>query len=117
MHSNVLKINPSLRFSRSTPFTKGRRGENIGLPPMFSALGDATRFSIFTILADRKDVCVSDIAKIIGVSIPAASHHLKILETAGLDRKERMGQMICYKIKEGNSVVRSIIKIIKNGGG
>ena len=81
---------------------------------VFNTLGDTTRFTIFQILVKRKDACVSDIADIVGITVPAASHHLKILEMNGLARKERMGQMICYRVRDDKPLIKSIIKLIKN---
>lgn len=79
----------------------------------FYALGDRGRFKIFRLLLKYRDVCVSEIAKILNISVPAASHQLKILEQSGLTTRERMGQMICYKINEENPLVKAIINIIQ----
>lgn len=83
------------------------------LPFVFQALGDPCRYHIFRFLTGRRDICVTDVAKVIGISIPAASQQLRILEMTGLVERERMGQMICYTIKASEPLVRSILKIIK----
>lgn len=79
---------------------------------VFNALSDPSRFHIFKLLLNHKDICVSDIANILGITVPAASQQLKILEIAQLVKREREGQMICYKIANDNPAVKSIIKII-----
>jgi len=94
-------------------YKKQSGGGKTVLPTIFNALGDPTRFGVFKILSEKKDACVSDIANIMGISVPAASHHLKVLEIAGLAQKERMGQTICYRIKENETIVRSIMKLIR----
>ncbi|RME60908.1 ArsR family transcriptional regulator [Candidatus Parcubacteria bacterium] len=78
----------------------------------FSALGDSCRFRIFELLIDHEDVCVSDVAKVLGISLPAASQHLKIMELAGLVRKERMGQMTCYMLNYENAIVKIFARVI-----
>ncbi len=80
---------------------------------VFSAIGDPTRYKIFRILMKRKDICVSEIAKILKISVPAASQQLRILESVGLIRRERMGQMICYEVNVKNNLVKEISKLIK----
>ena len=83
------------------------------LPMVFSALSDPCRFRMFKFLMKYHDVCVTDIANVFEISVPAASQQLRILEITGLIRKERMGQMICYTIKDDDQVVKSLIKLFK----
>ena len=80
---------------------------------VFYALGDPGRLRAFKVLFQHQDICVSEIAAILKVSVPAASRQLKILEQAGLARRERNGQMICYRIPKENPMVRSVIQIIQ----
>jgi len=88
--------------------------ENNSIPLAFAALSDHGRFRIFKMLVKNKGVCVTDVASVLEISMPAASQQLKIMEMSGLVKKERMGQMICYELKYENPLVRSIIKIIRN---
>ena len=83
------------------------------LQTIFNALGDHGRFCIFKILLERREVCVTDIANICNVSVPAASQQLRVLELSNLVIKKRMGQMICYCLRADNPIVEKIIKIIK----
>ncbi len=81
------------------------------LSSMFNALSDLNRFRVFKLLARRQDLCVSDLARVLGVSVPAVSQQLRILEMNGLVYRERRGQMICYKVKKDDPVVKFVIKI------
>ena len=81
------------------------------LSSMFNALSDLNRFRVFKLLTRRQDLCVSDLARVLGVSVPAVSQQLRILEMNGLVERERRGQMICYKIKKDDPVVKFVIKI------
>lgn len=78
----------------------------------FGALSDGGRIRIIKILSRRNDICVSDIARILGVSVPAASQQLKVLEMAGLVEKERCGQMVCYRLNKKEPFVKSILKVV-----
>ncbi len=79
-------------------------------PIVFGALSDARRFQMFKLLLEHKDLCVTEMAKIFGISVPAASQQLKILEMTGLIRRERQGKSICYEIKNKDPIVRSLLK-------
>lgn len=85
--------------------------EDLVFPLMFQALGDTGRFKIFTVLARYHNICVTDIANILNISVSAASQQLRILERLGLVLKVRMGQMVCYEIKDKNPVVKQLLKL------
>src|SRR5690348_1185046 len=57
----------------------------------FSALADPTRRSILSRLADG-EATVNELAEPFAVSLPAISHHLKVLERAGLVVRSRDAQ-------------------------
>ena len=81
---------------------------------VFEALGDPTRLNIFRLLLKEKnDLCVTDIANVFKMSVPAASYQLKILEMVGLIQRERMGKMTCYALRKKDPLVRSVMKIIQ----
>jgi DNA-binding transcriptional ArsR family regulator len=63
-------------------------------------------------LLEAKELCVSDLSKIVGISMSATSQHLRILEMSGLVESERMGQTICYKPRQSSKKVQALIKLI-----
>lgn len=79
---------------------------------VFSALSDPSRLHLFKVLQKNENVCVSDAANILKVSVPAASRQLKILESSGLIEKVRKGQMTCFKANKANKLTKAIIDII-----
>lgn len=87
-------------------------GDESQLPTAFSVLADPGRFKIFKLLLKHKDMCVTDVASVLEVSLPAASQQLKIMEMSGLVLKRRDGQMICYELRENTPMVKSLAKII-----
>jgi ArsR family transcriptional regulator len=79
---------------------------------IFKILGDTNRYRIFEMLGKGKIITVSDIAKVLDISIPLASQHLKLLEQAGMLEKEKRGQKVYYKIRTNNLMAQSISKDI-----
>ena len=89
-----------------------QRGRGPKIPLIFAALADPGRFRVFQLLVKHCGVCVSDVAGVLGTSLPAASHQLKILEMSGVVKKKRSGKMRCYTLRVEDSLVKSIINII-----
>ncbi len=76
-------------------------------------LGDKTRYKIFKLLMSGEEMCVSDIANRLGISVSAVSQHFRSFEIIGLVDKERMGQKICYTIKTDDKFIKQIAKLTK----
>jgi DNA-binding transcriptional ArsR family regulator len=68
------------------------------LDQIFSALSDPTRRHIIDLLA-RAELCVTDLAKPFSISLPAVSKHLRVLEKAGLIKRERDGRIHRLKLE------------------
>ena len=65
------------------------------------ALSDPVRLRLMKLLPCGEapcEVCVCDLAKQLGVSQPNASHHLKVLKSAGLIRCQRRGGYAYYHV-------------------
>ncbi|MCL4424553.1 MAG: metalloregulator ArsR/SmtB family transcription factor [Firmicutes bacterium] len=67
------------------------------LVEVFKTFGDLTRLKIIKLLMIR-EMCVGDLAEILGVSQPTVSQHLRRLKQAGLARERRDGQLIYYQV-------------------
>lgn len=87
--------------------------EDTAFPLAFQALGDPGKFKIFKVLMICREICVTDIANIFYITVSAASQQLRVLERLGLVVRVRMGQMVCYKINQENSVVKQLCKLLK----
>jgi DNA-binding transcriptional ArsR family regulator len=87
--------------------------EDNRLPIVFNALSDPNRCKIFRSFLKREKLCVSDISKILGISMSLASQHLKILEITKLLTREREGRVIYYKPNLKDELVTAIIKAVK----
>ena len=83
------------------------------LPVMFAALGDPGRFKIFSLLTKNMNICVSEFANILEISPSAASQALSYLELCGLVKRQRNGQMICYRINKEDATVMALVRLMK----
>ncbi|NPV72906.1 MAG: winged helix-turn-helix transcriptional regulator [Pelotomaculum sp.] len=78
-----------------------------GLALLFKALADDTRVKIAYALS-REELCVCDVAAIIGSNIATASHHLRFLRNLGLARQRKEGKFVYYSI--GNKYIEALIE-------
>lgn len=86
------------------------------LPSIFHALADLTRCRIFKLLlvTEHHTLTVTDMGQVIGVSTPAISQHLKVMENAGLIKKSKKGQTVFYGIRNREVIVKLLIKILNS---
>lgn len=69
------------------------------LADTFRALGDPTRVRILDALS-HGELCVSDIATLVGISESAASHQLRLLRGMRLVRPRRAGRLVYYAVDD-----------------
>lgn len=86
---------------------------NSELVTIFNVLGDKTRYTLFSRMVDECDSCVSELADDLGISAAGTSQQLKVLEKAGMLKRVRRGQKICYEVNSDNPQIEQIIDIIK----
>ena len=73
------------------------------LAETFKVLGDTTRVRILNALS-RAELCVCDIARLLGLSESAVSHQLRLLRGMRLVRPRRDGRMIYYTLDDQHIV-------------
>ena len=78
------------------------------LAELFKAFGDTTRIRILFALFEA-DVCVCDLAALLGMTQSAVSHQLRLLKQARLVNGRREGKQIVYYLADDH--VRTIIKM------
>jgi DNA-binding transcriptional ArsR family regulator len=69
------------------------------LSEIFKVLGDPTRLKIIMALADE-ELCVYDIAEVLGVSESAVSHQLRMLKTMRLVKQRKDGKLVFYTLDD-----------------
>ena len=65
---------------------------------VFAALASAPRRQVIAFLAQTA-LSTSELAQRFGISAPAVSRHLAVLQRAGLVSAERQGQRVLYRLK------------------
>ena len=69
------------------------------LDTTFSALADPTRRAILAALAKSPELSVGEIAAPFGISLPAVSKHLDVLEEASLLKRTKSGRMVICRLE------------------
>ena len=69
------------------------------LADTFRALGDPTRVRILDALSGG-ELCVCDIASLVGISESAVSHQLRLLRGMRLVRPRRAGRLVYYAVDD-----------------
>jgi len=64
-------------------------------------LGSSTRLKLIYLLGELKELCVCDMADILGVSVSAVSQHLAKLRAYGVVKTRREKQTIYYSLSGG----------------
>lgn len=62
------------------------------------SLGDPTRLTIAAALLGGDEMCVCDLAWVVGQSQNLVSHHLRQLKVAGMVTSRRQGRLVIYRL-------------------
>lgn len=74
------------------------------------ALGDPTRLTIATALRSGDELCVCDMAWVVGQAQNLVSHHLRQLKIAGLVTSRRQGRLVMYALTtRGRALVDAVV--------
>ena len=88
-----------------------------GVSDTFRALGDPTRVRILDALS-HGELCVCDLAAVLGVSQSAVSHQLRLLRGMRLVRSRRDGRMIFYALDDKHimAIFRQALRHVQEAG-
>lgn len=78
------------------------------LAELFKVFGDSTRIKILYVLFES-ELCVCDIAQLLGMTQSAVSHQLRILKSNKLVKFRREGKTVFYSLDDDH--VRSILSL------
>ena len=73
--------------------------EILSLAETFKTLGDPTRVKVLQALS-VEELCVCDLAKLLGISESATSHQLRVLRNKKLVRYRKEGKMAFYSLDD-----------------
>lgn len=69
------------------------------LAELYRIFGDSTRIRILYVLFES-EVCVCDIAEVLGMTVSAISHQLRVLKSARLVKFRREGKTCFYSLAD-----------------
>ncbi len=75
------------------------KDEYIELASLFKMFGDGTRVQILHAL-ELHEMCVCDLASLLGITKSAVSHQLKALKLSNLVKFRREGQVVFYSLAD-----------------
>ena len=78
---------------------------------LFKAMADPGRVQILMAL-DVQEMCVCDLAALLGVSESAASHQMRILRTMNLVKNRREGQVLYYRLVDDH--VMQLVRVARD---
>ncbi|MFT4412837.1 ArsR/SmtB family transcription factor [Fredinandcohnia humi] len=76
---------------------------------LFKALADENRAKISFALCQDDELCVCDVANIIGTSVATASHHLRTLHKQGIVTYRKEGKLAFYSLDDDH--IRQLMEI------
>lgn len=76
---------------------------------LFKGFADPTRVHILSLLQQRQELCVTDIAEAVDLSQSAISHQLRILKQMHLIKFRRQGKNIWYSLADDH--VKTILQM------
>jgi ArsR family transcriptional regulator, lead/cadmium/zinc/bismuth-responsive transcriptional repressor len=82
----------------------------LAVAQIFKALSDDTRVKIAFSLSEENELCVCDVANIVGCTTATASHHLRSLRKLGLAKYRKEGKLVFYSLVDEH--VKQLIQIV-----
>lgn len=76
------------------------------LADFYKVFGDVTRVKILCVLF-QSELCVCDLAEVVGMTQSAVSHQLRVLKQAKLVKNRREGKIVYYSLADAH--IQSII--------
>ena len=104
---DVFHLDPAkLSTLQATRLSDSSAGD---LAETFRVLGDVTRVRMLDALS-RSELCVCDLARLLGLSESAVSHQLRLLRGMRLVRPRREGRMMFYALDD-----QHIVRLFEQG--
>ncbi len=74
------------------------------------ALADETRLKIVLALYKGEELCVCDVANIVGSTVATASHHLRLLRNMGIASYRKEGKLAFYSLNDEH--IKQLIEVM-----
>ena len=101
--SAVLELTPVQAVACCAPLARApiTQVQADRVAPMLKALADPVRLRLLSLIAshDGGEACVCDLNDAFALSQPTISHHLKVLNEAGLVSRDKRGVWVYYRAR------------------
>lgn len=97
-HGESATVDAAVRHAREEALPADVAGP---LAAIFAALGEPTRLRIVHALS-AGELCVGDLAALLGMPVPAVSQHLRVLRDLRIVRNRRAGKMVYYALDDAH---------------
>lgn len=67
---------------------------------LFAALADRTRLKVLHALSSCEELCVCDVAHVLGMSVSSTSHHLRKMRDLKILKYRNDGKMAYYSLRD-----------------
>lgn len=81
----------------------------LSVAQMLKAIADENRAKITYILCQDDELCVCDIANVLGITVANASHHLRTLHKQGIVKYRKEGKLAFYSLDDDH--IKQIMEI------
>lgn len=81
----------------------------LSVAQMLKAIADENRAKITYILCQDDELCVCDIANVLGITVANASHHLRTLHKQGIVKYRKEGKLAFYSLDDDH--IKQILEI------
>jgi DNA-binding transcriptional ArsR family regulator len=85
---------------------------------LFASLADKTRLRLLFALRAGEELCVCDVAHVLGISVSVASHHLRKLRDLKVLKYRNDGKMAYYSLRNplARELVTRVLPAARAGG-
>lgn len=103
---------PTTRTDVLDPAVLLSEREAADLAEVFRLLGDPTRARVLHALLGHGELCVCDLAELVGAPQPKVSQGLRLLRSAGIVTNRRDGRTIRYSLADDH--VRTLLEVSRD---
>ena len=75
---------------------------SVNVAGLFRLLGDPGRVRMLSALLEAGELCVCDLAAVVGMAESSVSHSLRLLRTAGVVAHRRAGRRVFYRLDDAH---------------
>jgi Predicted transcriptional regulators len=84
------------------------------LKQFFHSLSDESRLKIVRMLMDNSELCVCDFMRLLKLSQPHVSFHIRVLKEAKIINCKKVGRWVYCSLNKENPLLNAVLEFIKD---